>query len=159
MSDLFDWKALNNIVSPEKGKLVFEENKHLFKKVAFDVYKRMGSQTDKLWELRTDEDGKQYLFALYDVESEDGLVSTASLNKWSAIADKEGKGITLSYNKIPVYRFSSEMYKFAADEAASFAKFVEEKANDPKWVNSFIERAPDLSEAKKTLVKKLIQGD
>ena len=139
MSFELDWDVLNNEVSPQKDRLRFAEVQHLFKKVAWDAYKPLsGSET--LWELR-EENGEKYLYAIYG--DADELVSTASMSKWSAICDKEGRNITLSYNNTPIKRFSAAEYSFTPAESEEFATFLQNKTADSNFVSELLATLPD----------------
>jgi hypothetical protein len=155
---MFDWEKINKVVNPEPVKrLEYEGNKHLFRKVAFDAYKSISGNSDQLWELRDGEDGKTYLYALYGDGSDIVANSHNEEKQWQATADSDGENITLSYKKVPIYRFASSQYPFEPGNAGKFAKFVEAKTQDPKWVGEFLENA--MSAERKAVVLKLIQGD
>ena len=136
----FDWSAVDKAVNKTRTIYEFEDVKHLFKKVAFDVYKPING-SEQLWELKDGEDGKQYLYALYE-EGED-LVSTASLKEWFATPDAQGKNITLSYQQVPIMRFSSTDCGFSPTEANHFAEYIEKRAMDASFVGEMLKHLPE----------------
>ena len=155
MSFDLDWTALGHDGNPRQDRLAFNENKHLFRKVAWDAYKPL-SGSDILWELR-EEDGNKFLYAVY--ESGPELVATASVQAsstssvWDAISDHEGKNITLSFMNVPIKRFSASEYNFAPAEAAEFGLFLKAKASEETFISELLETLP---EAKKLAVAKLL---
>lgn len=139
MSTNYDWAHLSDAVNPQKTKLAYDEVKHLFKKVAFDVYKQNSS--DKLWELRTDEDGSQYLVALYEDDS-DLVVESQEDKVWTATANADNDNVTLSFKNVPIARFASSEYQFTPDQASKFADFIEKKASNPKFIQDLLKTMP-----------------
>lgn len=148
----FNWSVVDKAVNKSRTVYAYEDVKHLFKKVAFDVYKPV-TGSEQLWELRDDPDGKQYLFALYE-DSED-IVAQASAKEWYALADAQGKNITLSYKQIPIARFASDVCGFQPEEAASFAEFIEKKAMNQDFVSEMLKHLP---EAKRTALVSLMDN-
>lgn len=117
--ETLDWTKLASNVVPDNTKIPYEPNKHLFKKVAFDVFQMNSAQKESLWSLESDEDGSQYLVALYDDDQSDGLESKSN---WQALSDKESKNITLTYKDVPIKRFASQDYGFDANDIHLFQK-------------------------------------
>lgn len=149
----YDWTLLNAKLNPKKDRIDFQSTKHLFRKVAFDVYKPI-SGSDRLWELRHDEDGKEYLIALYS--DEDDLVVESQedgSNKWTAVADHEGKNVTLSYRDFPITRIAIAQYGVDSHRAEDFARFVEKKATDKNFIANLLASMP---ESKRQSVMKLL---
>lgn len=149
----FDWTTLNGVVNPSKSALVYEDVKGSFRKVAFDVYKQIGSE--KLWELR-EENGQKFLVALYDGGDADLIVKSEDSEKkdWVATADLDKKNITLSFRSTPIAKFASSDYSFKEQEADAFAKFIEQKASDESFINALVNSMPD---KKREVVVKLLQ--
>lgn len=153
MSIDFDWNSLNEVVETKKTKYKFSDYQHYFKKIAVDRYKSLNG-SDQLWELRTADDGEQYLFALYN-EPEDIVTGSNSPKEFQATADKEGESVTLAYKKTPIFRFAKQLYQFP-DGADAFADFIETKAQDKEWVEGLMNQA--MSKERREAVLKLIQG-
>lgn len=147
-----NWSVVDKAVNTKRIVYEFDEVKHLFKKVAFDVYKPV-TGSEQLWELRDGPDGKQYLFALYE-EGED-IVAQASMKQWYAMPDSQGLNITLSYKQIPVARFASTECGFTPEEASDFASFIEKRAMSKDFVSEMLKHLP---EAKRTALIRLM-GD
>lgn len=135
-----NWSVIDQTVNKKRVMYNFEEVKHLFKKIAFDVYKP-NSGSEQLWELKDGPDGKQYLFALYE-EGED-IITQASLKEWYATPDMQGLNITLSYKQIPITRFSSSECGFKPEEAVAFASFIESKAMNQDFVREMLQHLPE----------------
>jgi hypothetical protein len=156
--DLFDWNKVDQVVNPRPvNKLDYESNKHMFRKVAFDAYKALDGNSDRLWELRDEEDGKTYLYALYGDASELIANSNEEEKDWKAAADSDGKNVTLAYKQVPIYRFASDKYPFSQDSARKFAEFVESKAQDSEWISDLMQNG--MSAERRAVVSKLIRGD
>jgi hypothetical protein len=136
----FNWSVVDKAVNKKRVVYEFDEVKHLFKKVAFDVYKPV-TGSDQLWELRDGDDGKKYLFALYE-EGQD-IVAEASAKEWYATPDSQGLNITLSYKQIPVARFASAECGFTPEEAGEFAAFIEKKATNKDFVREMLKHLPE----------------
>lgn len=141
MPNDFDWSIVEEAISPKKdNKLNFDKVSHLFRKVAFDVYKPL-SGSDKLWELR-EENGEKFLVALYDDSTDMVVESQTNDSDWTAVADSEGKNVTLAFKKVPIYRFASGQYKFSSSLAHDFARFIEKKAQDGAFLHQLLEQMP-----------------
>jgi hypothetical protein len=158
MSDnTFNWSAIEKVINPQQARYEFETHKHLFKKVAFDTYKSINGNSVQLWELREAEDGNSYLYALYG-EPED-IVSNSEQSSWEAISNGAGDNVTLSYKKIPIYRFASSVYPFQKESASQFANYVIEQTHKEGWVNDFLQNAAGMTDERRVAIRKLIQGD
>lgn len=155
----FDWKSVYEAVNTKKVVYDYDQYGHLFQKVALDMYKPKNAVTSQLWELRDGEDGKQYLFAVYEDPEDIIAQSSDEQKKWEAKADSKGENVTLSYKKVPVYRFASSVYKFDSNNAVEFASFIEKKACDKSFVDSLLQKAPGISDERRVAVKQLIEGE
>jgi len=151
MPENLDWSFLNNKMNPSTDKVNFDSVKHLVHKVAFDVYK-MNDSSESLWELRDDDDGTQYLVALYD-EPADIVIKSQEDKMWTATADHEGKNVTLSYKDFPIERFAIAEHGVAPKRADEFARFIENKARDKEFVAGLVASMP---KQKKTAVLQLL---
>lgn len=151
----YDWKLLEAKLNPRKDKVEFEPVKHLFRKVAFDVYKPV-SGSEKLWELRQEDDGKEYLVALY--ESKDLTVESQEeqSTQWTATADHEGKNVTLAYRDFPITRIAIAQHGVSPDRAGEFARFLEKRAADTQFITGLLASLP---EAKRKSVMKLLSKE
>lgn len=161
MSD-FDWQGLAEQISPARKNPVyaFNEVQDQFRKVAFDVYKRVGDPTN-LWELRDGPDGKKYLFALYEdrdmvAESGSDSAQVKKASVWVAVPDSSRRNVTLSCRGTPICRFAGSEYGFDTSDAVAFADFIQKKAEDSDFVNKLVEQMPD---SKRAFVKTVISGD
>lgn len=124
--ETLDWTKLAGSVVPDNTKIPYEPNKHLFKKVAFDVFQMNTSPVESLWQLESAEDGTQYLVALYDEAESDGIEAKS---EWKALADKEAKNVTLTYKNYPIQRFASEDYGFEQEDVHLFQRSLVEMLN------------------------------
>lgn len=145
-----DWTELDSKLNPASQPVKYSlvDHGHLFTKKAFDVYEKDGEGT--LWELREAEDGTKHLFALY---GDDEQIKNASV--WMAQADKAGKNVTLSFKGAPIYRFASDRFKFASEDAAKFAGYVAGQAGSGDFIAKLM---ADMSEARRNYVSKLINS-
>lgn len=140
--ETLDWQKLVGAVVPDTQRLPYEPNKHLFRKVAFDVFQLKSGPVDSLWILEEGEDGSSYLVAQYDEESkEKGLEVKSS---WSALADKEGKNVTLFYKEMPINRFASSKYGFSNKDAHLFQEaLLENLASDETFKKNLLKSLPE----------------
>ena len=149
----YDWNHLSDAVTPAQS-YAFDEVSHLFRKVAYDVYKPLeGPET--LWELRDGDDGKKYLFALYE-DGGDITTSAKDESDWDTASDREGQNVTLSYKQVPIMRFASTEYQFTPEQADDFAEFVKSKTAEPEFLKDLLNKMP---ESKRAAVIGLIQGE
>lgn len=153
MSANYDWSHLNDTINPQTNVLKFSDVKDHFKKVAFDVYKQEGSS--KLWELRSEEGG-EYLVALYDDGDTDMVVESQD-EVWTATADNDGENVTLSYKKTPIARFAGDKYQYSPEKAEKFAKFIEKKASNSKFIEELLSTMPE--QKKLAVLTMLKEGD
>ena len=147
-----DWASIEQAVPSKRTCYDFDKYQSYFYKVAFDCYKA-NNGSEQLWELRDGDDGRKYLFALYE-EPEDVVTSSKD---WEAQPDQEGKSITLSYKKIPIYRFASEQFRFTPQQAGEFAEFISKKAENKDWIQKLLSDA--MSDERRSAVSKLLAGD
>jgi len=130
--ETLDWTKLACDVVPDSGKIPYEPNKHLFRKVGFDVFQMNSSPVESLWILEDGDDGKQYLSARYD-DTESETIEVKS--SWNALADRKGENITLMYKDEPIQRFASSDYGFNKDDIHIFQQSLVELLNsDPNFV-------------------------
>lgn len=125
--DTLDWEKLANSVEPRRDKILFEQNKHLFTKLAFDVFRLNTSPTESLWILEKGEDGKEYLAAMYD--NDDNSAQLEVKSHWEAISDKDNKNVTLLYKNTPLCRFASTDYGFDNSDIHIFQRTLVAKLN------------------------------
>lgn len=124
-----DWMKLSTNITPNTNKVLYEPNKHLFRKVAFDVFQMDSSPVESLWSLEKDDDGIQYLVALYSDEQSDNIEVKSD---WEAISDKKAENITLAYKNMPIQRFAAKEYGFTPEDAPVFQKSLVDLLNSDK---------------------------
>lgn len=124
-----DWIKLASELT-NSDKVPYDANKHLFTKVAFDVFQLNGSSVESLWKLESDEDGKQFLVAMYDEKQDNDKI--VSKSNWNALSDKDGQNITLFYKNTPIQRFASTEYGFGKDDVHIFQNTLVNKLNSDK---------------------------
>lgn len=124
-----EWESLFNIFYPKK--LEYQDNKHLFTKIAFDLFSLNSSPVKSLWILEDGEDGKQYLSATYETEDQ-SLEATGS---WSTMANKEASMVVLYYKGYPIHKFNKEQFGFDNSNVHLFQNMINKKANSD---NNFI---------------------
>lgn len=118
-----DWAVLFKRF--DQSKLKFNENKHLFTKVAWDLYQLNSSPIEALWILDADESGQQYLVATYDEQAK----PLETTGHWKALSNKEASATTLYYKDIPVCKFASADFGVGAEDIVLFERVLAEKAN------------------------------
>jgi hypothetical protein len=138
--ETLDWTKLAKDVTPNNSKIPYESNKHLFTKIAFDVFQLNSSPVESLWILEESDDGDQYLVAQYDdVESQALEVKS----HWKALSDRGGRNITLVYKNYPIQRFSSSEYGFTNKDIHIFQKsLINKLASDKNFTSKFLNSQP-----------------
>lgn len=134
MSAALDWTLLEKTVEKKRTVYSFDENVKHFTKVAADCY-RANNGSAQLWELRDGDDGKKYLYALYN-EAED--ITALANSEWTAIPDSTGKHITLAYKKTPIHRFDTDKFNIDPSEAMQFADYIKKSAQKKEWRSSLL---------------------
>jgi len=139
--ETLDWTKLAGDVTPDTSRIPYEPNKHLFRKVAFDVFQLNSSPVESLWILEESEDGQQFLVARYDeVEPE----TLAAKSHWEALADQKGENVTLMYKDAPIQRFASTDYGFTPSDAHIFQQVLVKKlSSDQEFVKKLINSQPE----------------
>lgn len=139
LMETLDWTKLAADIVPDKTRIPYEPNKHLFKKVAFDVFQLSGSPVESLWTLEDGEDGP-YLVAQYsDVEE----APLESKGHWAALSDKDGENITLMYKDTPIRRLASTEFGFTKEDVHIFQDAVVGKlAEDETVVGELMSSLP-----------------
>jgi hypothetical protein len=128
-------------LSTDSRRILYEENKHRFTKVAFDVFQLNGSPVESLWVLEDGDDGKQYLAAMYEEMVAENKME--SKGNWETILDKKSENLTLLYKDVPIKRFASSAYGFTKDDVHIFQRTLIEKLNsDKEFVNLLIKSQP-----------------
>lgn len=142
--ETLDWNQLDGNINPNTKVVSYEQNKHLFTKVAFDVFQLNSSPVDSLWVLEQGEDGTQFLVAQYDDESGDSLTAESAQSKdWTALSDKEASNVTLYYKDQPIQRFASTEFGFSKEDVHIFQKtLVEKLGSDKNFRNKFLNDQP-----------------
>jgi len=136
--DTLNWNLLSDIVD-NKGRVPYNQNQHLFTKIAFDVFQLNSSPIESLWIMQEDDNGESYLAAMYD-EKEQQIEAKSG---WSALADKEAQNITLLYKDIPIHRFASKDYKFNSEDANIFQNILISKiSSDKEFLKKFLNSQP-----------------
>ena len=132
-----EWSDLFDKVYPKK--IEFENNKHLFTKLAFDVFRLNSSPVESLWELQECEDGKQYLVATYSEEGPKEIVGD-----WNALTNKEASIVVLYYKDFPLHKFAATDFGFNKSDAHVFKQMIVNLANsDQAFVKKIIDLQPE----------------
>lgn len=140
--ETLDWTKLASDVTSDTSKVPYEPNKHLFTKVAFDVFQLNSSPVDSLWILEDGEDGQQYLAAQYGDEHAEETLEVKS--HWKALTDRDSKNVTLMYKDAPIQRFASSEYGFSKDDIHLFQKtLIEKLSSDKAFVEKLLKSQPE----------------
>jgi len=128
--ETLDWTKLAGDVTPDTSRVPYKPNKHLFRKIAFDVFQLNNAPVQSLWILEEDEDGSQYLAAQYGDEQAEENIEVKS--HWLALTDKKGENVTLVYKDAPIQRFASDEYGFSSEDVHIFQRTLIEKLSSDK---------------------------
>jgi len=150
LKETLDWTKLAKDVVPDTDKILYEPNKHLFTKIAFDVFQLNNVPVKSYWTLEDGEDGKQYLVAQYGEEiTQENLESKSH---WLALVDREKKNVTLAYKNEPIQRFASSEYGFSEKDIHIFQRtLIEKLSSDKIFVDKLLKSQPE--EKRKMLQK------
>ena len=139
-----EWEKVAEVVAPNTDRVPYKPNKHLFTKVAFDVYQYNNGITESLWTLEKDENGEEYLVAQYDDGSEVQDKPLQSKSSWEALSDQEGANVTLYYRGVPIKRLTSSDYSFDKSDVHIFKSAVTKKLSDDKgFVSKLLDNLPE----------------
>ena len=128
-----DWSSLFKRF--DSNKVGFNKNRHLFTKVAFDVYQLNSSPLEALWILEADDNGDQYLVATYDDQSS----PISATGSWTAMSNKEASDTTLYYKDTPVCKLALKDFGVDRKDVAIFERMLVEKTNNsPDFVQKLI---------------------
>ncbi|KKN17594.1 hypothetical protein LCGC14_0964270 [marine sediment metagenome] len=142
ISETLDWTKLAKDVVPDADKIPYESNKHLFTKIAFDVFQLNNVPVESYWILEDGEDGNQYLVAQYGEELTQE--SLESKSHWLALADRDKKNVTLAYKNEPIQRFASSEYGFSEKDIHVFQRTLIEKLSyDKTFVDKLLRSQPE----------------
>lgn len=140
--DTLDWNMLADRYAAKQVKVPYEPNKQFFTKVAFDVFQLNTSPVESLWTLEEGEDGKQYLVAVYNDETQEKPLEAKS--EWHALADKEAKNVTLLYKNTPIQRFASKDFGFNSEDVYVFQKtLINKLSSDRDFLKKFLDSQPE----------------
>jgi len=135
--ETMDLAKLASSLNTDARRISYEENKHRFTKVAFDVFQLNSSPIESLWILEDGEDGKQYLAAMYEEMGTEKKME--SKGTWETLLDKKSENLTLLYKSVPIKRFAASAYGFTKDDVHIFERTLIEKLNsDKEFVNLLI---------------------
>lgn len=134
--ETIDLTKVAKVVDPDKKRLPYGKYKHLFTKVAFDVFQLNSSPVESYWTLEKGDDGQEYLVANYEKEPDEKLQVKSS---WEALSDKESKNVTLLYKGVPIKRFASSDYGFESNDVNIFKNALVNKLSaDPEFVDKLM---------------------
>lgn len=140
--ETLDWAQLAGTVEPRRDRVSYEENKHMFTKVAFDVFQLNSSPVESLWVLEKNEDGAEYLVAMYG--EDDAAEQLEVKSHWEAVSDKDGKNVTLLYKETPLQRFASTDYGFDQSDVHIFQRtLISKLASDKEFRDKFLNSQPE----------------
>lgn len=140
--ETLDWTKLANVVEPKRDRVPYEPNKHLFTKVAFDVFQLNTSPVESLWVLETSDDGTEYLAAMYG--DDDATDQLEVKSHWEALSDKDAKNVTLLYKDTPLQRFASSDYGFDKSDVHVFQRtLVAKLSSDKEFREKFLNSQPE----------------
>lgn len=140
--DTLDFNGLSQVLNPDKKRLAYEENRHLFTKVAFDVFQLNSSPIESYWILEKGDDGKEYLVAKYEDASDTKTIESRS--SWQALSDRDAKNITIFYKGTPVRRCTADEFGFNDADIHIFKKALVEQLSSnadftKKMLNTLVE--------------------
>ena len=143
-----DIKTIINSYEKEE-KIPFEENKHKFKKIAFDVYAPLNDATDNLWVVQDTDDGSFLTRTHWDHDNVN--VKESKEEGWDALPDKSGDNITLYYKDTPLINMSAKEYGFDQGDPRIFINSLLGFMRDKKNVAALLR---DLPQNKVAMLKK-----
>lgn len=140
--ETIDLTKVASVVDPDKTRLLYKKHKHLFTKVAFDVFQLNSSPVESYWLLEKGDDGEEYLVANYEKDSGEEKLSVTS--SWEALSDKDSKNVTLLYKGVPIKRFASSDYGFDNGDVHIFKSALVDKLSvHQEFVNKLMDILPE----------------
>ena len=134
--ETIDLTKVAEVLKTDEKRLPYKKYKHLFTKIAFDVFQLNSSPVESYWILEKDENGEEYLAANYEKMADKELHVESG---WEALSDKESKNVTLAYKGVPIKRFASSEYNFDSDDVNIFKKaLVEKLSTNPEFVSKLM---------------------
>lgn len=131
-----DFKHILDTIEPKK--ISYEQNKHRFRKVGFDLFQLKDPNVESYWVLEQCNDG-EYLVATYEDEKEIKVEGS-----WTALEDAKAQNITIAYKNIPIKRISSNEFNFGPNDVHIFKKAAVDKLNnDKEFVKKLLDTLPD----------------
>jgi len=87
----------------DSNRIPLKGNEHRLVKVAFDMFRIDGDESDDLWQLQADDDGNEFLVRTYSLDED-----KVEASNWSVMADKKYANLTISFNNVPLIRLASK---------------------------------------------------
>lgn len=131
-----NYEALDNVVNKKSFKLSDVKDKLV--KVAFDLYKMKGNNSDELWQIQSADDG-DYIVARYSEEEEKEVkVATASTSSpWEV--STTSSDVAIFYKGYPISKISLASMGMKEEDAGTIKDFLPNKlASDGKLVKALI---------------------
>jgi hypothetical protein len=131
------------VVLPDSNRIPLEENKDRLIRVAFDLFRLKGDNTEDLWQVQADDDGNEFLVRTYSLPEDDQQVVQAS--DWNVISDAKGNNLTVLYKNSPIHRLATSMVGAkTAEDVELFRKTIQQKlSSDSAFVVKFISSLPE----------------
>lgn len=136
-----DWNKLHNDTGRhlDSQRISYDKNKHLFRKIAFDVFQLNTTSVESLWKLEAEADGSEYLVAIYGDNSQPSPIQITA--NWKAYSDSKSENVTLMYRDVFVSKFASSEYGFTNDDVHLFKDtLVNKLASDPGFVRAMFDK-------------------
>lgn len=133
----------------KKEKISFEENKHKFRKVAFDVYAPLNDASDNLWVVQDTDDGAFLTRTHWDHDNIN--IKESREEGWDALPDKSGDNITLYFKDTPLINLTAKEYGFNQKDPRIFINSLLNFMRDKKNVATLLK---DLPKNKVAMLKK-----
>lgn len=124
----------------DETRIPFKGNEHRLTKVAFDLFRVDGDETDDLWQVQADDDGNEFLVRTFFSNDE----KTSEASDWSVLADGKCANLTISFKKVPIKRvackdFGIENYK---DGKTLQGIMFNKLSSDGEFVYKFVKTLP-----------------
>lgn len=125
----------------DPDRIPLKGNEHRLVRVAFDLFRVDGDESDDLWQIQADDDGNEFLFRTYTLEGEEDKVAEAS---WSVLADKKYANLTVSFQGVPITRLACKDFgaETAQDGKSLQGVLFKKLASDGAFVTKLLESLP-----------------
>jgi hypothetical protein len=144
-----DLSIVQNTIDKDPGRIAVRGNEHRMVRVAFDLFRLKGDESDDLWQVQADDDGQEFLVRTYSLPEDEKMLTASD---WSVLEDTKFANLTVLYKGVPIQRIDAESMGAKSDAEVAMLKgaFLRRLASDVQFEFSFFH---SLSSIKQDILK------